>query len=107
MNFGHATEAEDLAEFIAVGQVLRGRHCGFSCWDGTAQEKVSAGARLGVGSLHCPPGLRAAPRYVQVDGCAGVGSEVLGGGPVAVTVGADGCCGELLLCEFITMRTAM
>jgi hypothetical protein len=32
---------------------------------------------------------------------------LLGGLPVSVTVGADGCCGELLLCELITMSTAM
>ena len=27
VDFGHAAEAEDLAEFVAVGQVLRGCHC--------------------------------------------------------------------------------
>jgi hypothetical protein len=32
---------------------------------------------------------------------------LLGGAPVSVTVGAEGCCCELLLCEFITMRIAM
>jgi hypothetical protein len=32
---------------------------------------------------------------------------LLGGTPVSVMVGADGCCCELLLCEFITMRIAM
>jgi len=56
MDLGHAAEAEDLAEFVAVGQVLRGGHRGFSCWDVIAQEKVSADARLGVGRMHCPPG---------------------------------------------------
>jgi hypothetical protein len=32
---------------------------------------------------------------------------LLGGAPVSVTVGVEGCCCELLLCEFITMRIAM
>jgi hypothetical protein len=32
---------------------------------------------------------------------------LLGGAPVSVTVGVDGCCGELLPCEFITIRIAM
>src|SRR6185437_12935484 len=82
-------------------------HRGFSCWDATAHEKVSAGARQGVGGLHCPPGLHVAPRYVQLVGCAGADSDLLGGAPVSVTVGAEGCCCELLLCEFITMRIAM
>src|SRR6202000_1415707 len=107
VDLGHATEAEDLTEFVAVGQVLRGRTCGFSWWDTTAKEKVSDGARLGVSSWHGPPGLPAAPRYVQLVGCAGGDSDLLRGARVSVTVGVEGCCCELLLCEFITIRIAV
>jgi hypothetical protein len=32
---------------------------------------------------------------------------LLGGWPVSVTVGADGCCWELLSWELITIKTAM
>ena len=41
VDLGHPPEADDLAEFVAVGQALRGAHCSVSCQAGDARGGVS------------------------------------------------------------------
>ena len=54
MDLGHAAEAEDLAQFVAVGQVLRGGHRGVSCRGDTAQYRRQRGRPPGCGQLALP-----------------------------------------------------
>ena len=49
VNFGHAPETEDVAQFVAVGQVLRGGHCSVSYRAGDAGVGCPAGVGRSAG----------------------------------------------------------
>jgi len=64
-----------------------------------AQEKVRDVPRLVGGILHCPPDDPPPPDTSKV-GSRGRRLRLAGGAPVSVTVGVEGCCGELFVVEF-------
>ncbi len=98
VNLGHTPEAEDFAQFIAVGQVLRRGHCDVPCRAGTLW-KPEVPIVPASGQLIRISGRAPAPLGVLVGG----GPEA-GGVPVSVTVG--GCCCWSAR-ELMTMSTAM
>src|SRR6516165_3944022 len=115
MNLGHTSETEDVAELIAVGQVLRGGHCGVSCRAGdglgaSATTQLVPIARVllgpfrpasstgpGSGGVFWNPGLPMVPRPVAARADPTrmyVGPEAGGDRPSAARIGGPWDCGR-------------
>ena len=110
MDFGHAAEAEDLAEFVAVGQVLRGGHSNVCSKSADAARNGADGATVVVSgrcTRICSPRCPMDPSSVQS------GTVTSGGAPcgvvwvtVSVIVGG-GDSRSFLSWAFSTIRIAM